>query len=116
MKIQSRLEIESPELLKEVKKFIKEKDQNISYCTSLGIVKQAGNVFYSSKNAFDLLWKLSFYFNQSGQSTPQCGDIALTNRDGLHNKDTKVINNCGLHQCWFNGCVSTRLGEFSRAF
>jgi len=115
MEIKSRLEIESPELLKKVNKFIKEKDQGISYCTSLGIVKQAGKVFYSSKSAFDLLWKLSFYFNQSGQSTPQCGDIALTNRNGKHNKDTKVINNCGLHQCWFNGCVSTRIGEFSRA-
>ena len=117
MEIKSRLEIESPKLLKEINKFIKENDQNINYCTSLGIVKQTGNVFYSSKDAFSLLWKISFYFNQTGQSSIQCGDIVLTNRNGKHNNDTKIIESCGkLHRCWFNGSISTRLSEFSRSF
>lgn len=116
-KINSRLEIESPKLLKEVLKHLKENDQKPCYSTSLGIVENQGNVFLSSLDAFSLTWKMTFYFNQVATSTVQHGDMALIDaKTQKNNNDTKVTYNLGYHQCWFNAKISTRVSSFSRSF
>lgn len=115
--VKSRLDITSPKLLKEVNKFLKEKDQKSGYNTSLGIIENQGNVFLSSLDAFSLTWKMTFYFNQVATSTVQHGDMALIDaKTQKNNNDTKVTYNLGYHQCWFNAKISTRVSSFSRSF
>ena len=116
MDAQSRLDVASPKLLKEIEKYIRNNDQTPGYNTSLQIVKQTGNVFLSALDPFDLTFKMCGCFKQFATNTIQFGDLALVNRNGKHNSDTPVSNNCGKHQLWYNACVSTRLSNFSRSF
>lgn len=115
--VKSRLDVESPKLLKRIKEYLETEDQTVGHFTCLGIIKHQGKVFLSSLDAFNLVWKLTRYFEQVAVATCQYGDIALVNeKDGKNSEDTPVTNNCGTHQTWFNACVSTRLSNFSRDF
>lgn len=113
--IKSRLDVTSLKLLQEIEKHLKEEDQASGYSTSMELVKRQGNVFLTNRDPFDLLWFMSFYFNQNATCTCQHGDIALINEDGTHNPDTYKSAKHN-KQVWYNACVSKRLSSFSRSF
>ena len=116
----TRIDVESPKLLSEILKYIRENEQVGGYFTDLGIlgqVKPSQKILYSKLEPFDIIWKFTRYFNQVAVGTCQFGDIALVDaKTRKNNADTKITYNCGLHQVLHNATISTRLSEFSRGF
>ena len=118
--VKTRIDIESPKLLSEILKYIRENEQVTGYFSDLGILEQpkpGQKILYSKLEPFDIIWKFTRYFNQVAVGTCQFVEIALVDeKTRKNNADTKVSYNCGLHQVWYNAAISTRLSEFSRGF
>lgn len=112
--IKSLITFQSKRLREDFDEYITSNEQVRGYSTDFYIIKIDGKDYYSGLSSFEIIWRLSFYFDQIATATCQHGDIAIVNQDSSHNTDTPVSENCGLHQCWFNACVSERIDPFSR--